>query len=79
MAPPPTLQELIEIVRQDAPSDDPLDQLATAAATVADLSEVGDAVLGYYVDRARHAGASWTAISAALGVSKQAAHKRFGP
>src|SRR5690606_10095560 len=58
-------------------SDDPLDQLATAAATVADLSEVGDAVLGYHVDRARHAGASWTAISAALGVSKQAAHKRF--
>jgi|SRR5690606_804294 len=77
MAPTPTLQELIEIVRQDSPSDDPLDQLATAAATVADLSEVGDAVLGYHVDRARHAGASWTAISAALGVSKQAAHKRF--
>ena len=44
---------------------------------VAELSEVGDAVLGYFVDRARHAGASWTAISAALGVSKQAAHKRF--
>ena len=44
---------------------------------VAELSEVGDAVLGYFVDRARHAGASWTAISTALGVSKQAAHKRF--
>ena len=77
MAPTPTLQDLIDTVRHDAPTDDALDQLGTASAAVAALSEVSDAVLGYYVDRARRAGYSWTDISAALGVSKQAAHKRF--
>jgi hypothetical protein len=77
MATTPTLQELIDTIRRDAPTDDALDQLSTASAAVADLSEVSDAVLGYYVDRARHSGYSWTDISAALGVSKQAAHKRF--
>jgi hypothetical protein len=77
MAPTPTLQELIDTVRQDAPTSHALDQLAAAASAAAQLTEVGDAVLGYYVDQARRSGHSWTDISASLGVSKQAAHKRF--
>lgn len=77
MAPTPTLQELIETVRTDALTDDALDQLAAASVAAAELNEVGDAVLGYYVDRARRSGYSWTDISTGLGVSKQAAHKRF--
>jgi ATP-dependent Clp protease ATP-binding subunit ClpA len=77
MAPPPTLQELIDIVRQDASSDQPLDQLVTASATAADLQETTDALLGYFVDRCRRDGRSWTEISSALGVTKQAVHKRF--
>src|SRR6266571_2340681 len=77
MAPSPNLQELIEAVRADAPGDDVLDELAQASRTVADLEEVGDALLGYFVDRCRLSGRSWSEISAALGVSKQAAHKRF--
>lgn len=77
MAPTPSLQELIDTVHQDAPSDDTLDQLATASRTVAALAEVGDDVLGYFVDHARRAGHSWTEISTALGVTKQAVHKRF--
>lgn len=77
MTPAPTLQELIETVQRDAPSADLLDLLATASSTVARLEEVGDAVLGHFVDRCRRHGHSWTEISAALGVSKQAAHKRF--
>jgi hypothetical protein len=77
MTPAPTLEELIETVERDAASADPLDLLATASSTVAQLEEVGDAVLGHFVDRCRRNGHSWTEISGALGVSKQAAHKRF--
>jgi Clp amino terminal domain, pathogenicity island component len=77
MTPAPTLQELIETVERDAPGSGVLDQLATASSTVAQLEEVGDAVLGHFVDRCRRHGHSWTEISSALGVSKQAAHKRF--
>jgi ATP-dependent Clp protease ATP-binding subunit ClpA len=79
MAPPPTLQELIEIVRQDSSSDQPLDQLVAAAAAAAQLEETTDALLGHFVDRCRRDGRSWSEISTALGVSKQAVHKRFAP
>jgi len=34
-------------------------------------------VLSHFVDRARVSGHSWSEISGALGVTKQAAHKRF--
>ena len=77
MSPPPTLQELIETVRQDAGSDQPLDQLVTAAAAASQLEETTDALLGHFVDRCRRDGRSWTEISNALGVTKQAVHKRF--
>jgi hypothetical protein len=77
MTPAPTLQELIDTVERDAPGEHVLDLLATASSMAARLEEVGDAVLGHFVDRCRRSGHSWTEISSALGVSKQAAHKRF--
>jgi hypothetical protein len=77
MAPAPGLQELIDTVEGDTASRDPLDLLTTASSTVAQLEAVGDAVLGHFVDRCRRHGHSWSEISAAIGVSKQAAHKRF--
>src|SRR5580693_4293263 len=77
MTPPPRLQALIDSVRQDAGTDDPISQLAVAAATAAQLEETTDALLGHFVDRCRHDGRSWSEISAALGVTKQAVHKRF--
>jgi ATP-dependent Clp protease ATP-binding subunit ClpA len=77
MTPPPTLQELIDTVRADADSDQPLDQLVAAASAAADLEETTDALLGYFVDRCRRDGRSWSEISNALGVTKQAVHKRF--
>ena len=77
MTPAPTLQELIETVESDSPTVAVLDLLTTASATVAQLEELADAVLGHFVDRCRRSGHSWSEISAALGVSKQAAHKRF--
>jgi Clp amino terminal domain, pathogenicity island component len=77
MTPGPNLRGLIATVRADAASDDALDQLATASTTVAELEEVADAALAYFVDRCRFSGRSWSEISRALGVTKQAAHKRF--
>ena len=77
MTPGPDLQQLIDTIRADAGSDDALEQLGTAAGTISELTSTSDAALGYFVDRARGAGKSWVEISAVLGVSKQAAHKRF--
>jgi ATP-dependent Clp protease ATP-binding subunit ClpA len=80
MTPPPSLQELIDTVRQDSPSEELLDLLVTARSTVSQLEDTGDALLGHFVDRCRRAGRSWSEISTALGVTKQAVHKRFaGP
>lgn len=77
MTPAPDLQQLIDTIRQDAGTDDVLVQLATASSTINDLTATSDAALGYFVDRARSSGRSWVEISTVLGVSKQAAHKRF--
>lgn len=72
-----TLTSLIEEVEARAPSDAPLDLLATAASTVEEVTETADALLSHFVDRTRRAGHSWTEIGAALGVTKQAVQKRF--
>jgi ATP-dependent Clp protease ATP-binding subunit ClpA len=77
MSPPPTLQDLIETVRRDAGTDQSIDLLVAAATTAAQLEETTDDLLGYFVDRCRRDGRSWSEISAALGVTKQAVHKRF--
>jgi hypothetical protein len=77
MTPGPTLQELIDGVRADVPEGSPLRQLSQASATVTELEQTADALLGHFVDQCRRSGHSWSEISGALGVSKQAAHKRF--
>jgi hypothetical protein len=78
MTPAPNLHELIETVLADAGgSTDPLQLLGQAARTASELEDVTDALLGHFVDRSRRAGRSWSEISSVLGVSKQAAHKRF--
>jgi ATP-dependent Clp protease ATP-binding subunit ClpA len=77
MTPPPSLQDLINTVHEDAGTSDALDQLVAAAATVARLEDTSDALLGHFVDRCRREGRSWSEISGALGVTKQAVHKRF--
>ena len=77
MTPAPTLQELIDGVRADSPGDEALFQLSQASKTVCDLEQLSDALLGHFVDQCRRNGHSWSEISGALGVSKQAAHKRF--
>jgi Clp amino terminal domain, pathogenicity island component len=77
MTPSPTLQALIDEVKADSPGEESLLQLSQASRTVSDLEQVSDALLGHFVDQCRRSGHSWSEISNALGVSKQAAHKRF--
>jgi hypothetical protein len=43
------------------------------------LDEVADHLIGHFVDQARKSGASWTEIGKCMGVTKQAAQKRFVP
>jgi hypothetical protein len=64
----------IKLVHEDA-----LEQLSDAVLTADHLGEVADHLIGHFVDQARRSGASWTQIGAAMGVSKQAAQKRFVP
>jgi hypothetical protein len=69
------LDDLIEAIKQQHPAA--LDQL-TGAVLVADhLGEVADHLIGHFVDQARRSGASWTEIGRSMGVTKQAAQKRF--
>ncbi|MCZ9337322.1 ATP-dependent Clp protease ATP-binding subunit, partial [Streptomyces sp. TRM76130] len=43
------------------------------------LGEVADHLIGHFVDQARRSGASWTDIGRRMGVTRQAAQKRFVP
>jgi hypothetical protein len=77
MAPAPTLQVLISVVEADSAGADSLGQLAAAVSTASELTDVSDALLDHFVDQCRRDGRTWNEISGALGVSRQAAHKRF--
>src|SRR4051794_8350573 len=55
----------------------PLDRLSGAILLAEHLGEVADHLIGHFVDQARKAGASWSEIGQSMGVSKQAAQKRF--
>ncbi|MDL5159129.1 Clp protease N-terminal domain-containing protein [Actinomycetospora termitidis] len=59
--------------------DEPLEQLSDAVLAGEHLGEVADHLIGHFVDRARRSGASWTDIGRSMGVTKQAAQKRFVP
>ncbi len=73
------LDDLIERVRAQHPDGDPLALLSDAVLVAEQLGEVSDHLIGHFVDQARRAGASWTDIGRSMGVTKQAAQKRFVP
>jgi hypothetical protein len=72
-----TLDELITQVKSRHPDGTALDHLAEASAIGEHLGELADHLVGHFVDQARRAGASWTMIGQSMGVTKQAAQKRF--
>jgi hypothetical protein len=77
VAHPIRLDDLINAIKQV--HTDVLDQLSDAVLAAEHLGEVADHLIGHFVDQARRSGASWTDIGKSMGVSKQAAQKRFVP
>ncbi len=71
------LDDLIDVIKKV--HDEPLDQLTDAVLAAESLGEVADHLIGHFVDQARRSGASWTEIGKCMGVTKQAAQKRFVP
>ncbi|MBB4681509.1 Clp protease N-terminal domain-containing protein [Crossiella cryophila] len=81
----PRLDEFISmvrgmsLVRNQDPNHDALHQLEDAVVLGERLGELADHLIGHFVDQARRTGASWTEIGRSMGVTKQAAQKRFVP
>jgi hypothetical protein len=73
---PVSLDTLITFVRAIRPSGDALDALSDAMRVSGRIEDQSDALIGYFVDQARRAGASWSQIGESMGVSKQAAQQR---
>jgi len=77
IAPPVRLDDLITAIKKV--HDEPLEQLTDAMLAAEALGDVADHLIGHFVDQARRSGASWTDIGKCMGVTKQAAQKRFVP
>src|ERR1700759_3636140 len=75
ITPPVRLDDLISAINSNRA--EPLDRLTDAVLVADHIGDIADHLIGHYVDQARRSGASWTDIGASLGVTKQAAQKRF--
>jgi hypothetical protein len=73
--PPIKLDDLISGIKRV--HSEPLEQLTDAVLAAEHLGDLADHLIGHFVDQARRSGASWTDIGKSMGVSKQAAQKRF--
>ncbi|MFF4540946.1 Clp protease N-terminal domain-containing protein [Streptomyces aureus] len=71
------LDDLIDAIKKT--HSDALDQLQNAVIVADHMSDVADHLIGHFVDQARRSGASWTDIGRSMGVTRQAAQKRFVP
>ena len=74
---PVRLDDLIGAIKKA--HDEPLEQLMDAVIAADALGDIADHLIGHFVDQARRSGASWTDIGKSMGVTKQAAQKRFVP
>ncbi|MFD3608075.1 Clp protease N-terminal domain-containing protein [Streptomyces atroolivaceus] len=75
--PPIRLDDLIDAIKKT--HTDALEQLTGAVVAADHLGEIADHLIGHFVDQARRSGASWTDIGRSMGVTRQAAQKRFVP
>ncbi|GAB3616191.1 sigma factor-like helix-turn-helix DNA-binding protein [Okibacterium endophyticum] len=66
--------DTIRTLAGDAGSNDPI----TALRAISALRRELDGIEAVAVRRARNANASWQLVALALGVSRQAVHKKYG-
>lgn len=74
---PLRLDDLISYIKEQHPDGDALQHLSDAVIVSERIGEIADHLIGHFVDQARRTGASWTEIGQSMGVTKQAAQKRF--
>jgi hypothetical protein len=70
------LDELISTIERAHPQKAD-DQLVAAVIESGNLADVADHLVGHFVDVARRSGLSWAEVGECLGVTRQAAQKRF--
>jgi hypothetical protein len=73
------LADLVARLDKELLDADDLDRISEAHLRAQTLSDLGDQLVGHYVGKAKQAGASWSEIGEAIGVSKQAAQQRHAP
>jgi hypothetical protein len=74
-----SLADLIARLDEELPDASNLARISEAQLRNQTLSDLGDQLVDHYVGRAKQAGASWSEIGDAIGVSKQAAQQRHAP
>lgn len=74
-----SLSDLIARLDEELADADDLARISEAQLRAQTLSDLGDQLVGHYVGIAKRAGASWSKIGDAIGVSKQAAQQRHSP
>jgi hypothetical protein len=73
------LADLIARLDEELPEAGDLARISEAQLRAQTLADLGDQLVGHYVGNAKRAGASWSEIGDAIGVSKQAAQQRHTP
>src|SRR3954451_1878730 len=74
-----SLADLIARLDEELPEANALARISEAQLRAQTLADLGDQLVGHYVGNAKRAGASWSEIGDAIGVSKQAAQQRHTP
>ncbi len=74
-----SLADLIARLDVELQGADDLARITEAQLRARTLADLGDQLVGHYVGKAKQAGASWSQIGDAIGVSKQAAQQRHTP
>jgi hypothetical protein len=74
----PKIDELGAVVAARAGEPGAAARLGAAIELGRELTDLGDALIGRFVDEARAAGLSWTEIGRLFGTSKQAVQQRYG-